>query len=111
MDVAEAISHLTSLGLHVSQHVPGGMTDRDPSDGLTIARAVVPVGEVDTLEDVCHIFPLRSRWCYRNWNGIGGRAPDDVQIENLSLDQAVECAESFYFGSPLVIDGWVFPMH
>ena len=32
-------------------------------------------------------------------------------MENLSLDQAVHHAETFYFGSPLVVDGWIFPIH
>ena len=111
MNISDAISHLSSLGLHVARRMPGAMTDRASTDGLTIARAVVLVGDLETLEDVCHIFPLRSRWCYRNWNGIGGRAPDDVHIENLSLDRAVSHAEAFYFGSPLIVDGWIFPIH
>jgi len=48
---------------------------------------------------------------YRNWNGIGGRAPDDVHIEDLRLGTAVQYAEDFYFGAPLVIEGWLFPVN
>ena len=111
MDIANAVAHLESLGLHVSQHVPGALTDRNPTDGLTVARSVVPIGELDSLVDVCLIFPLRCHWCYRNWIGIGGRAPDDVHIENLSLDLAIQYAESFYFGLPLNLDNWIFPIN
>ena len=111
MDIATANSHLKSLGLHVVQSVPASLTDRDPSEGFTIAREVVPIGELESLVDACYVFPIRSGWCYRNWNGIGGRAPDDVNIDNLTLDLAIQYVEDFYFGSPTNIDNWIFPTH
>ena len=111
MDIDTAITHLKSLGLYVERCVPGALSDVDPNDGLTIARALIPQDGLHHLEDACFVFPLRDAWCYRNWNGIGGRAPDDVRIENLSLDIAVAHAESFYFGSPLIVDNWIFPTH
>ena len=111
MDIHSAILHLESLGLYVDRCVPGAMSDAGPTDGLTIARASVPQDGLHHLEDACFVFPLRDAWCYRNWNGIGGRAPDDVHIEHLSLDVAIAHAESFYFGSPLILDDWIFPTH
>ena len=111
MDIDSAISHLESLGLYVDRHVPGAMSDAASNEGLTIARALVPQGGLHHLEDACFVFPLRGAWCYRNWNGIGGRAPDDVHIENLALDIAITHPESFYFGSPLILDDWIFPTH
>ena len=111
MDINSATSHLQSLGLHVERHAPGAMSDAAPTDGLTIARALVPQDSLHRLEDACFVFPLGGAWCYRNWNGVGGRAPDDVYIENLALGVAIAYAESFYFGSPLILDGWIFPIH
>lgn len=111
MDITAAIRHLESLGLYVARHVPGGMTDRSSTDGLTVARARVPLDWFHRLEEVCYIFPIRERWCYRNWNGIGGRAPDDVHIEDLTLRTAVQYAEAYYFGEPLILDDWCFPVN
>lgn len=103
------VERLQQLGLYVERNVPGAMTDRAPSDGLTIARALVPQDGLYHLEDACFVFPLNNCWTYRNWNGIGGRGPDDVHIENLSLEQAIQFVENFYFGNPIVIDDWSFP--
>ncbi len=111
MDIDTAIKRLKSLGLYVERHVPGAMTDRSPSDGLTIAHALVPQDGLHHLDDACFIFPIRDGWCYRNWNGIGGRAADDVHLENLPLETAIQYAESFYFGAPLILDGWAFPVN
>lgn len=111
MDISAAITRLESLGLYVARRVPGAMTDRSSTDGLTIARSCVPQDGIRHLEDACFVFPIREGWCYRNWNGIGGCAPDDVHIEDLQLQTAVQYAETFYFGDPLILDDWVFPVN
>lgn len=111
MDADSAIARFEELGLYVNRYVPGAMTDQEATDGLTIARSTERRGEIDTLIDVCFVFPLQGAWVYRNWNGIGGRAPDDVHIEGLPLETAIRHVESFYFGTPLIVDGWSFPIH
>ncbi len=111
MNADSAIARLEELGLYVYRHVPGGMTDQGPSDGLTIARSIETHGEIEGLIDVCFVFPLQRAWVYRNWNGIGGRAPDDVNIEGLDLETAIRHVERFYFGTPDIVNGWSFPMH
>lgn len=111
MDADSAIARLEELGLYVYRHVPGAMTDQVPSDGLTIARSTERQGEIEGLIDVCFVFPLQRAWVYRNWNGIGGRAPDDVHIEGLTLETAIRHVESFYFGTPVIVNGWSFPIH
>jgi len=56
MDIDTAIRRLKSLGLYVERHVPGAMTDRAPSDGLTIARARMPQDGLHHLDDICFVF-------------------------------------------------------
>ncbi|MBN8599566.1 MAG: hypothetical protein J0M26_00840 [Planctomycetes bacterium] len=111
MDADSAMARLKELGLNVYRHVPGAMTDQESMDGMTIARSTKWQGEIETLIDVCFVFPLQGAWVYRNWNGIGGRAPDDVHIEGLNLETAIRHVESFYFGTPVIINGWSFPIH
>ena len=71
MDIVTAITRLRSLGLYVDRHVPGGMTDRELTDGLTIARELRDGGGLAVLVDPCFVFPARDGWAYRNWHGIG----------------------------------------
>ncbi len=105
MNLDQAAEQLQSKGLYVERHVPGA------SDGLTIARRRLNRGELSHLVDPCFVFRLEGAWAYRNWSGIGGRAPDDVQFERLALPDAICYAEDFYFGDPLVIDSWSFPVN
>ena len=111
MEIDTAIERLRGRGLYANRGVPGAMTDREPTAGLTIARALVDVGELQELIDACWVYPLDNGWVYHNWNGIGGRGPDDVHIEKLTLDAAVRYAENFYFGDPLIVEGWSFPVN
>jgi len=65
MDIDAAITHLQSLGLYVDRHVPGGMTDHQATDGLTIARELHDDGDLAALVDACFVFRLRDGWVLR----------------------------------------------
>jgi len=113
MELENAIKHLLALGLWVQADVTRGYTETEieAAKGITIARCSTPIGPVDSLEEVSLVFPHGNRWVYRHWDGVGGRADDDVHFETKSLADAIHCVENFYFGKPLQIDGWLFPSH
>lgn len=78
---------------------------RYPSDGRT--------GEDVSIADPAFVEYAESQWSFRNDPPVvfGGMNPSAVRHTTDSLDSTIEVAWNYYFGGPLLLDGWIIPLH
>jgi hypothetical protein len=62
-------------------------------------------------EEMSQLYLDDSQWVFTNWQSVPGPGMNDFQCEFDTLEQSAEVAEQYYFGQPLIIDGWVVPLH
>lgn len=70
-------------------------------------------GEDVFIEDPGFVESVDGPWRFRNDPPaiFGGINPYAVRHPCDSLDSAIEVAWNYYFGVPLVLDGWIIPLH
>lgn len=109
MDVNEVVATIEASGLTLSPWKGTG--------GWLITRPefqhITTMGEsaVTVYSDVSRVYPHEGTWRFERWLSTPGPGPDDIVYEATSLSDAIEVAIRFYCGTPLEIEGWVFPIH
>ena len=67
--------------------------------------------EFQTCSEICLIFQKEGKWFFQRWVYTPGPGPDDVVYESNDLRQTADVAIRYYCGSPLILEGWIFPLH
>lgn len=70
-------------------------------------------GEDLFIEDPGFVEVVDDQWRFRNDPPaiFGGINPFAVRHPTESLDSAIDVAWNYYFGDPVVLDGWIIPIH
>jgi hypothetical protein len=111
MNLQEAKAELESRGFIVREESWRG----EPT--LTIVqlseRSVVHEdGSITWPEDLCNIIHFKdNHWRFWRVAGEGGLLPDDIQVDTATLDEAMAILREYYFGEPIIMDGWLVKKH
>jgi hypothetical protein len=111
MNLQEAKAELESRGFFVYER---SWVLGDPT--LMIARlaerSVIHENDsITAFEELCYIYFKDNHWGFFRVTGAGGFLPDDIIKDTATLDEAMAILREYYFGVPIVIDGWIVKKH
>src|SRR5262249_24971870 len=78
---------------------------------FVISRSRTPVDEIVQLGDVSWIYFENAMWGFRKWEYALGPGPDDIDFQAETLGRIVNSALDYYFGEPIIVNGWILPVH
>jgi len=113
------IEKLKKMGLYVEEYGEVGpyaigyyigriKNNLDKKLGFTVINND---GEKFELIESIHLYPDNGLWILEVWECAPGPSEDDFVCKFVSLDNAVDAAINFFFDKPVIINGWVFPLH
>lgn len=117
----DTLQQLIESGLEVEMlettaHYDQGYVIRLPAD---IDRSAIadpsPVFQTATSltfgDSACRLYQAKQRWVFELWERVPGPDESDFICRFPSFEDAVQAVQTFYFGSPTTMDGWLLPLH
>jgi len=106
----EMIDFFNSKGLYTVQR-----NEPERPNALMIAGRVkeIRLGDdrMNILNDITYIYVDNVGWTFEIFIGAIPYSLDDVVLNGLSSEDAIAKVLDYYFGKPLIIDNWIFPIH
>lgn len=106
MNLEDAIALLKSKSLYIKRLING-----PHKNGLMIGSEYEQTGEIGALNDITFIYPDANGWVFDTHTGVPYPLADEVTYSFPTLDLAIEATIQRYFGNPIILQGWIFPIH